>query len=291
MSSKSETTMSTVSTGARKRKKVAWWIARYMILLAASFMFLFPIFWVTSNAFKYPRDFNQSPPLYLPSEAHLGNFERVLFTTSKALVGLRDSMIVSVGATAMTLIVGVSAAYSMARFSTGGSHLSFWVLSQRMLPAVAMLLPIFLLFRSLKLIDTHIGLILLYSLAYLPFAIWMLRSYVNDLSAEIEESALIDGATRFQLLRYITLPLLLPGIIATGAFVFIAAWSEFLFASILSRSSVQTLPVLILTFFGEQAALLGEASAVAVIATFPIIILGLLVQRHFISGLSMGAVK
>ena len=278
-------------SSVRQRQTIMWWVIRYAILLVAIFWFLFPIFWVTSNSFKFPRDFNQSPPLYLPSDAHSGNYEKVLITTSKAANGLRDSIIVSVGTTLMTLTVGVSAAYSMARFRTGGSNFSFWVLSQRMLPAVALLLPVFLLFRTIKLLDTHVGLILLYTVSFLPFAIWMLRSFVLEVPTEIEDSALIDGASRLQVLRYVTLPLLVPGMISTGTFIFIASWSEFLYASILSRSSVQTLPVLVTTYFGEQAALLGEASAVAVIATFPIIILGLLVQRHFVSGLAMGAVK
>ena len=278
-------------SGSRRSQTIIWWVIRYAILLVATFWFLFPIFWVTSNSFKFPRDYNQSPPLYLPTEAHLGNYKKVLITTSKATQGLSDSIIVSVGTTLMTLTVGVSAAYSMARFQTGGSKFSFWVLSQRMLPAVALLLPIFLLFRTIKLLDTHVGLILLYTVSFLPFAIWMLRGFVLEVPAEIEESALIDGATRWHVLCYVTLPLLGPGMISTGTFVFIASWSEFLYASILTRSGVQTLPVLVTSFFGEQAALLGEASAVAVIATFPIIVLGLLVQRHFVSGIAMGAVK
>lgn len=282
---------STTVTGPRRKQTIVWWIVRYAILLIAVVGFLFPIFWVTSNSFKFPRDFNQSPPLYFPSEAHVGNFERVLFITERATIGLRDSILVSTGTTLLSLAIGVLAAYSMARFRTGGSNFSFWVLSQRMLPAVALVLPIFLLFRTIKLLDTHMGLILLYTVSLLPFAIWMLRSFILEVSVEIEESALIDGSSRWQLLRHVTLPLLVPGLISTGTFVFIAAWSEFLYASILSRSSVQTLPVLVTSFFGQQAALLGEASAVAVIATFPIIILGLLVQRHFVSGLSMGAVK
>jgi multiple sugar transport system permease protein len=179
----------------------------------------------------------------------------------------------------------------MARFHTGGPHFSFWILSQRMMPAVAVVLPVFLLFRTVKLIDTHIGLILLYTVFFLPFCIWMLRSYILEIPAEIEESALIDGTSQWQALRYITLPLVAGGLTATATFIFIAAWTEFLMALILTRTSVLTLPVLVSRFFGPQAYEWGVASAVAVVSTVPVVVLGLLVQRHFVRGLSMGAVK
>jgi multiple sugar transport system permease protein len=179
----------------------------------------------------------------------------------------------------------------MARFDTGGKHFSFWILSQRMLPPVVAILPIFLLYRLIYLIDTHIGLILTYTVFFLPFCIWLLRSYFHELPAEVEESALIDGASRWQVLRHITLPLAAGGLIATTVFIFIASWTEFIFALILTRNSVLTLPVLVSRFFGVQSFEWGVASAVSVVATIPAIVLGLAVQRHFVRGITMGAVK
>jgi multiple sugar transport system permease protein len=179
----------------------------------------------------------------------------------------------------------------MARFETGGSDFSFWVLSQRMLPPVVMILPIFLLYRSVKLVDTYMGLILIYTVFNLPLAIWMLRSYIIEIPVEVEECALIDGAAQWQVLRHITLPLVAAGLSATTIFVFLFSWSEFLFALVLSRSSVLTVPVLVSRFYTTQSIEWGPASAVALVATLPIVILGLAVQRHFVRGITMGAMK
>ncbi len=271
--------------------KLAWYSLRYLLILIAIAFFGFPLFWMVSTSFKVPEEYATYPPTYLPQQPHLDHYVRAFGEAGDATPALRDSLIVSTGTTLLTLLLGATTAYSMARFNTGGSNLSFWFLSQRILPPVATILPVFLLYRIVGLVDTYVGLILLHALFNLPICIWMLRSYIIEVPAEIEESALIDGATRLQTLRYVTLPLAAPGMIATTVFVFIFSWNEFLFALILTRNNVLTLPVLMARFFGAQSYEWGLASAVGVVATLPIIVLGLLVRKHFVRGITMGAVK
>ncbi len=280
-----------VRLNSRRNRKVAWMGIRYVLLSVFLVYSLFPVFWIVTTSLKNPDEYFNSPPIYLPQEPDLNNYIRALGRTGDGARALRDSLIVTCGATLLTLLIGSSVAYSMARFETGGADFSFWVLSQRMLPPVVMILPIFLLYRSVKLVDTYMGLILLYTIFNLPFCIWMLRSYIIEVPAEVEECALIDGAAQWQVLRHITLPLVAAGLSATTVFVFLFSWTEFLFALVLSRSSVLTLPVLVSRYFTTQSFDWGAASAMSVVATLPVVILGLLVQRHFVRGITMGAMK
>lgn len=278
-------------TGSRRTRKTLWTALRYLLILMVLVFFLFPIFWIVSTSFKLPEEYTHSPPIYLPSQPHLNHYIRGLGPAGDGARALRDSLIVTSSATILTLIIGSSVAYSMARFNTGGRDFSFWILSQRMLPPVALILPIFLLYRTVKLVDTYLGLILLYTVFNLPLCIWMLRSYIIEVPVEVEECAMIDGAARWQVLRHITLPLAAAGLSATTVFIFLFSWTEFLFALVLTRNNVLTLPVLISRFFYVQSYEWGVASAVSVVATVPVVILGLLVQRHFVRGITMGAIK
>jgi len=181
--------------------------------------------------------------------------------------------------------------YSFARFNTGGQHLSFWVLSQRFLPPVAVVLPVFLLYRNLGLNDTRFGLVLIYTVASLPLSAWMMFAYFRQMPAELEEAALVDGHSRWGALWRVALPLALPGIIAAAVFAFIFCWTEFFFALILTSRSAFTLPTVFRGFLGFQASSYGEASALAIVSLVPSILLGMLVQRHLVRGLTLGAVR
>jgi multiple sugar transport system permease protein len=272
----------------RRARRILWSILRYVLIIAALFFFIFPLYWLVVTSIKKPEEYIHTPPIYFPAQPTLNNYNRAM---NDGLKALGDSLIISVGTTVLTLVIGSSVAYSMARYNTGGSDFSFWVLSQRMLPPIAVILPIFILYRTVKLIDTHIGLILLYTVFNLPFCIWMLRGYFIEVPPDIEESALVDGASRLQAIRYVTLPLAAGGVSATTVFVFIFSWTEFLFALILTRSAVLTLPVLVARYFSVNTSEWGIASAVSVVATVPIILLSFAVRRHFVRGITMGAVK
>ncbi len=271
------------------RRKPLLLALRYLVVLVALAFFLFPIFWVISTAFKLPGDYLRNPPLWIPSEPTLIHFGAVM--PLKGYTALKNSLIISFATTALSLLIGGLAAYSLARFNTGGHHFSFWILSQRLMPPVVLIIPLFLVFRTLGLLDTHLALIILYTLFNLPYVIWMLRSYFAEVPVEIEESALVDGCTRLGVLRRITLPLSLPGLIATATFAFIFSWTEFLFALILTRNNAFTLPVTIAGYYVTQGAIWGQAAALAVVATIPLFVIGVLVQKHFVRGLTLGAVK
>jgi multiple sugar transport system permease protein len=210
---------------------------------------------------------------------------------TKGWLALQNSLAVAGGATALSLAIGSLAAYSLTRFRTGGNHLAFWLLSQRLMPPVVLVIPLFLLLRLVGGIDTRIGLIMLYTVFNLPYVIWMMRSYFADVPVEVEESALVDGCSRLGVFRKISLPLAVPGLIATGSFAFIFSWTEFLFALIITRTRAVTLPVTIAGFYGAQGSVWGQAAALSTVAVVPLFVLGLVVQRHLVRGLTLGAVR
>lgn len=278
-----------------KRRRLYLTLLRYLVLLIALIFFLFPIVWVAATSLKLPGEYMHRPPILIPNNPTLNHYRNVMETRGN--LALENSVVVASLATLFSLIVGTLAAYSLARFNTGGKHLAFWLLSQRMMPPVVLVVPFFLLFRDIGKwnasfgLDTRFALIALYTVFNLPFIIWMMRSYFDGVPAELEESALVDGSTRIGVFLRITLPLAIPGLIATATFAFIFSWTEFLFAVVLTTTDAKTLPVAIAGFSGSQGSNWGQASALAVIATAPVFALSLLVQRHFVRGLTLGAIR
>ncbi|MDQ2683921.1 MAG: carbohydrate ABC transporter permease [Chloroflexota bacterium] len=270
-------------------------ILKYLVLLVALLFFMFPIFWIVITSLKLPGEYMHRPPILIPDEPTLNHYRNVL--NEKGQLALRNSLIIALSATALSVFVGTLAAYSLARFNTGGKHFAFWLLSQRMMPPVVLIVPYFLLLRDVGKVnesfglDTRASLIALYTVFNLPFVIWLMRSYFDGVPRELEESAMVDGSTRMGVFFRITLPLSFPGLIATGTFAFIFAWTEFLFAVVFTRTDAVTLPVAIAGFSGSQGSNWGQASALAVVATAPVFALSLLVQKHFARGLTLGAVR
>src|SRR5680860_1042102 len=287
-----------------RRKRPFLSILRYSTLLIAAIFFPFPIFWIVVMSFKLPSDYLTRPPVWIPNEPTLNHYRTVMET--KGWAALENSVVIATSATALSLIAGTLAAYSPARLNTGGKHFAFWLLSQRMMPPVVLIVPFFLMLRDIGKgvsflninfrvsflgLDQRGSLIAIYTVFNLPFIIWLMRSYFDGVPLELEESAMVDGSTRMGVFLKIALPLSLPGLIATGTFAFIFSWTEFLFAVILTRTEAITLPVAIAGFSGSQGSNWGQASALAVVATAPIFVLSLLVQRHFVRGLTLGAVR
>jgi multiple sugar transport system permease protein len=249
-----------------------------------------PLYWVFVTSIKPVEDFQAVPPVWFPAEPTLRHYTDAL-TQFRGWTGLKNSVIVAGFATLASVFVGTLAAYSMARFHTGGKHLAFWVLSQRIMPPIAVVIPIFLIYRSLGIIDTRLGLIVLYTVFTLPFSIWMMYTYFRQMPVELEEAALVDGCTRFQALSKIAWPLAAPGIVSAAAFAFIFSWTEFLLALVLTSSQAVTVPVVIAQFLSFQTAQFGASSALSVCAMVPAFFLGWLIQRHLVRGLTMGAVQ
>lgn len=253
------------------------------------FLFL-PLYWMAITSIKPSNDYLAVPPVWFPSEPTVVHYTAALFAY-RGLDGLVNSLIVSVCATILSAFLGTLMAYSLARFNTGGQHLSFWVLSQRFLPPIAIILPTFLIYRVLKLNDTHIGLIIAYTVFTLPVSVWMMYTYFRQMPRSMEDAALVDGCTRWQALWRVAVPLAAPGIVAAAVFAFIACWTEFFFALILTSRNAFTLPTVFRAFTGFQGSLYGEASALAIVSLVPSIALGMLVQRHLVRGLTLGAVR
>lgn len=266
-------------------------IARFAFIGLFTVFLLAPFYWVAVTSIKPVDDYLANPPVWFPDHPTTIHYSTAL-DKMRGWLGLENSLIISFSVTVASVLIGTAAAYSMARFRTGGKHLAFWVLSQRFLPPVAVVIPIFLMFRSLGYVDSRFGLILLYTVFSLPFSIWMMYAYFRQMPVELEEAALVDGCSRWQALWKVAWPLAAPGIVSAAAFAFIFSWTEFLFALVLTSTKAVTLPVVIAsTATGFQGAQYGETSALTIVSLVPALLLGLIVQRHLVRGLTLGAVQ
>jgi len=272
------------------RRSTAADSARFLALGLYLGFVLLPLYWMVITSIKPTSDYLTIPPVWFPKEPTLVHYTAALFSY-RGLQGLINSLIIASASTVLSTVLGTMMAYSLARFNTGGQHLAFWVLSQRFLPPVAIILPIFLLFRNWGLYDTHLGLILLYTLMTLPLTVWMMYAYFRQLPRSLEEAALVDGLSRWQTLWIVAAPLAAPGMVAAAVFCFIAVWTEFFFALILTSRYAFTLPTIFRAFLGFQGSQYGEAAALAATSLLPSIALGMLVQRHLVRGLTLGAIR
>ncbi|HEX3209826.1 MAG TPA: carbohydrate ABC transporter permease [Geminicoccaceae bacterium] len=284
--------MATAAPGPRRgaRRISPFEILRFAFIALFVLFVLAPLYWVAVTSIKPVSDYLTTPPVWFPAEPTFVHYTAALFAY-RGLEGLTNSFVIATATTALSALLGTLMGYSLARFDTGGPHLSFWVLSQRFLPPIAIVLPVFLLYRGIGLYDSRIGLILIYTVITLPLSVWMMYAYFRQLPKEMEEAALVDGCSRFGAFWRIALPLAVPGIIVAAVFAFIFVWTEFFFALNLTSRHAFTLPTIFRAFLGFQGAQYGEASALAVTSLVPSIILGMLVQRHLVRGLTLGAVQ
>jgi multiple sugar transport system permease protein len=226
-----------------------------------------------------------------PAGWSLDNYIRLLQQTS-FLGNMLHSLIIAGGTVILGLVVSVTAAYALSRFRFAGRKvIMLQFLLVNMFPIVLLILPLFVLFRKVGILDTHIGLILANSTVAIPFAVWMLTSYIAAIPRSLDEAAMIDGCSRLQALQRVVLPLAMPGIISTGIYIFITAWNEYLYALTLGGRNVRPVTVAIQTLIGEYQIEWGLLAAGGVVGALPATILFLLVQRRLIGGLTQGAVK
>jgi multiple sugar transport system permease protein len=262
-------------------------------LLALSFA-LAPIYWLITISLKTELDQFASPPVWF---SFTPTFRHYVAIFSHDVFGryFFNSVIVSACSTLIALVLGLPAAYGLARFPwprDWSRGISFWILSNRMLPPIVTIIPLFLMLREIHLLNSLAGLILVDVGLNLPFVVWMMRGFVEDLPREIEEAALLDGESRLGVLLRIVLPLVRPGLAATAVFCMIVAWNEFLFALILSQTeSAMTLPVGIASHVTQYEIQWGAMSAAGVVAMLPVLIFAAAAQRYFVRGLSLGALK
>ncbi|GAA2236517.1 carbohydrate ABC transporter permease [Streptomyces indiaensis] len=266
---------------------------RYAALLAYLVFLAFPFLWLVSTAFKPPRELGSLHPTWIPEEPTLDNF-RQAFAEQPLLHAAFNSLAAALAAAVVAVLIATPMAYVLARRRTRlATAVTGWVVVSQAFPFVLLIIPLFLVLKNLRLIDSVPGLVLVYVVWALPFALWMLAGYVRAVPPELEEAAAVDGAGRVRTLVSVTAPLLAPGIVATGLFAFITAWNEFFFALVLLKTpEKQTLPVVLTHFIGaEGVADLGPLAAAAFLATLPSLVVFALIQRRITGGMLTGAVK
>ena len=273
---------------AAKRLRTFILIGVAAVLLA---VWAFPVLWALLTSFKTERDVLAYPPTIV-FEPTLRNYRDVLFGSASILPNLLSSTIVAGASTALTLLFAVPAAYALARLEFPGRRASgFYVLATQMLPPVGLIIPYYLALQKVGGLDTYWGLIVIYLTFSLPFAIWLLVSYFEDIPREMEEAALLDRAGRLRALWHVILPQVRGGIAVTTIFVFLNAWNEFLFAVVLGGNRVRPVTVAMFNFISVEQTLWAKLAAGAMLAMAPVILLGLIAQRHIVKGLTVGAVK
>jgi len=271
--------------------------------------FFFPIYYWTTVAFKNAKEIFHLPPRILDFTPTLANFEKVFGISfgfgfgSQATVTpgggnfymaprLWDTIVVAVGSTLGAVVIATLAAYALSRIRFRGRHqFVAWVLSTRMMPPVAVAVPMFFIYKEFRLLDTYIGVILIHTIMNLPLAVLLLKSFFDDIPHEIDESAMIDGSTRWQIFVRLILPMSRGGIAATAVLCFIFSWTEFLFVLTLTQTGLKTVPVVSSSFVTSIGTAWGNMAALGAASIIPAFIFILLVQKHLVRGLTMGSLK
>ena len=265
-------------------------IIRVTLLVIFFLFFMFPIYWMIVTSLKETVDIFAVPPKWI-FKISFDNYLHIISDDSGFLYKILNSTITSILNSIFTLLLALPAAYSMSRYKTGGINLLMWFLSIRMIPPIVGAIPLFIIFSKLGLVDTFITLPILYIIINLPFAVWMIKSFIDEIPKEIDESAYVDGCSTTGVIIKIIMPLIRPGILATLVFCFIMAWNEFLIAYIFTRRDAITAPVGVARFITERQILWGYITAGATLASIVPITLLFIFQKNLIRGLTLGAVK
>ncbi|MDR6289718.1 multiple sugar transport system permease protein [Inquilinus ginsengisoli] len=274
--------------GRGPRIRVSIWHA--LALIAIALACVFPFYWMVTTSLKDQAVALASPPVWL-FEPTLDHYRAVLGPKDVG-PSLLNSIIVAVSTTALAILLGTPAAYALARFEfRGKADLWFWFITNRMVSPIVLALPIFLLARSLNLIDTHLVLILLYLTFNLPIVVWICADQFRGIPRDLDDAARIDGASRFAVFLRIALPLAAPGVAVSAIFSFIFSWNELLYALVLTRSASRTAPVAATSFMSGYDLPWGEIMATGTLIVLPVIVFALIVSRQLVRGLTMGAVK
>lgn len=304
-------------------------IKHYIVIIALigiTFIMMIPLLYILNTSFRPWAEIKQYPPKIIyepsigsyirvftartvyppgikPSQEKLDSmkwYEHIVYTdTNEEVVRKGDlpkrylnSLIISISTTLLTIILGTLAAYGFSRFKVKGEdNLMFFILSTRMLPPVIVVIPIFLMYRTVGLNDSHLGLILLYTAFNVSFAVWVLKGFIDEIPREYEEAAMVDGYTRWETFRKIVLPQSVTGIAATAVFVFIFSWNEYAFAFLLTRNKAQTVPAWLPYQMGVLGYDWGAAAAGSVLFLLPAMILTILLRKHLVRGISFGAIR
>jgi multiple sugar transport system permease protein len=272
-------------------------ILEVVLLTALAVAMLFPVVWMFETSIKENRDVYAVPAQFFGFDVTLDHYRDVFVAPgggrSDLSGSLLNSVIVASASTALATLLGVPAAWAYSRFTLKAKKDQlFFILSTRFMPPVVVVIPIFLMYRELGLIDTKLGLVLIYAAFNVPFTIWMMKGFVDEVPAEYEDAAMLDGYTRLQAFWRVTLPLLVPGIAATAVFALIFSWNEFVFAIFLTSSQeVRTAPPAIAGLIGGTTVDWGLVAASAVVFAVPVLVFAYLVRKHLVAGVTLGAVR
>lgn len=265
---------------------------RLAVLIAMAAVVGVPLLWMVASSLKGPAELFIRPPGILPQQPTLQSYVS-LFEEANALTLVKNSLIVAIGTTILSTGLSTLAAYSVTRFRFPGRQMIVLAsLGAYVFPAVVLFVPLYLMFNNLGLTNSHLGLILVHTAVDLPFSLWILRSFFLSIPLEIDEAAVIDGASFPQVFWLVVLPLAKPGLYTTALLAFVLSWSEFLFASVfMTDDNMKTIPVGMADFIAGFDVQWGQIMALAVVATLPVVILFLLIQKTFVKGLTAGAIK
>ncbi|QPB22227.1 carbohydrate ABC transporter permease [Rhizobium sp. 007] len=291
-------------------QRIRWWAMRlavYGLLVIWAFVCVFPLFWTVSTSFKTAADvmrgnlipwFNFSPSWL--GWRSLGLSPDTIFQISTVrdefMRRLWNSVIISVTASALAVVLGSLAAYGLSRFSYKFGHMrnsdiSFFFLSQLIMPPVVLALPFLVLYKELALLDTYVGMIAVYTLMVLPIVVWIMRDQFATVPVELEEAALVDGLSIWGAFARIIVPLVLPGMVAAFLLALILCWNEYFFAALLTSTNTNTLPVMIASQTGSQGINWWSMAALSTAGILPLVIVGVVLEKHIIAGMTAGAVK
>jgi multiple sugar transport system permease protein len=269
-------------------KKIKYFV-RVLLLIIFSMGFLFPFLWMLLVSLHRRVDVLQPGKIFAPLTAE--NYQSIL-GYGGILVFFKNSMIIALFTTIIALALGTLAAYGFARYSwKKREDRAFWILSQKFLPPMAVVIPYFLMASLAGLLDTRLVLVICYTTFNIPFTIWMMRGFIEDLPVELEEAAFVDGCTRVQTIMRIVFPLVLPGMAATAIFCIINSWNEFVFANFLTSIHSKTVPTSVMMYLSVSGVKWGEMAATGVLAVLPVLVFAIAVQKYMIRGLTFGAVK
>jgi multiple sugar transport system permease protein len=279
-------------------------MVRYIVLTAWGITAAFPIYWMVITSFKPDYQWFSWPPVYFPSPATLANYLNVWFgaqeyantqyaiSSQKPLLSLWNTTVIATSSTFLSVLFGAVLAYGVSRYKILSEARMFQLLMLRMIPPIVVVAPLSLYYSALGLLDTRTGLIIVYFLTTLPYAVWMTKSFIDEVPREIEQAAEILGASRWRIVFEVVLPLIRSGLVATFLFILILTWSEYLLALIITKTQVSTLPIELSKYQGStEGRVYGRQAALAVGITIPLMIVGLIIRKHLARGFSFGMVR
>jgi multiple sugar transport system permease protein len=289
-------------TKSGKRRFAA--VARYTILTAWALVAAFPLYWMIGTSFKPSEQWFAWPTVYFPDPPTLDNYlnvwaERVEYAATqystslgRPWIALGNSLVIAFSATTLAVLYGAVIAYGVSRYRVLSEVRMFQLLMLRMIPPIVVVAPLSLYYSALGLLDTWTGLVLIYFITSLPYAVWMIKSFIDEVPREVEQAAEILGAPRWRTLWEVVLPLVRSGLVATFLFILILTWSEYLLALILAKTEVMTLPVELAKYQGStEGRVYGRQAALSVGITLPLILVGLVIRKHLARGFSFGMVR